>query len=386
MRRMIALLGRRDEPTDALREYCSGLAQVFGRLGVSLQLADVRWDEQGWLRALWSLWKQSRTWRGEWVLFQHTALMWSSRGFPAGVLAVLGLLRLQGHQIAVVFHDVSAPPDSAWIARLRLSFQYRIMRLAYRSANRSILTVPLSSAPWLPRDPAKAVFVPVGANLPPIAAEPSQARASGGVRTVAIFGVTGGAHIPQEVADIGFAVKWARPEIGPMRLVVLGRGSTEAESALRREFGGTDVPVSVLGLLPAEDVVRVLSSADVLLFVRGQISSRRSSAIAGIACGLPVVGYEGPETGPPVTEAGVQLVPLGDRQGLARALSHVLTSESLWQELHQRSLRAQAVHFSWDAIAARYLDALGGDRRYPARSAAHAQAEESGWVGWVNRK
>ena len=49
-----------------------------------------------------------------------------------------------------------------------------------------------------------------------------------------------------------------------------------------------------------------------LLFVRGPISSRRGSALAGIACGLPIIALERSETGPPVAGAGVVPVPQDD--------------------------------------------------------------------------
>jgi glycosyltransferase involved in cell wall biosynthesis len=150
-----------------------------------------------------------------------------------------------------------------------------------------------------------------------------------------------------------------RSEGKKLRLVVLGRGSKEAETALRQSMDGSHVSLSVLGLLPAEEVTQTLSQADVLLFVRGHISGRRGSGIAGIACGLPVVGYRGRETGFPITEAGVLLVPPGDREALAEALARVLADENLWGELHRRSKEAQRRYFSWGAIAERFLEVLG---------------------------
>jgi glycosyltransferase involved in cell wall biosynthesis len=109
----------------------------------------------------------------------------------------------------------------------------------------------------------------------------------------------------------------------------------------------------------AEDLSRTLASADVLLFVRGQISSRRGSAIAGIACGLPIVCYAGTETGWPVTEAGIVAVPLGDREALSVGLERVLVDDELRSSLAERSRRAQEQYFSWRVVAARYADALG---------------------------
>ena len=359
---MVALLGRRDEPTDGVRDYCSLLAEALRRRGVTLKLAESFWERDGWLRGLWNLQKRSRGWRGEWVLLQYTALAWSRRGFPFGVLAVLALLKARGVRTAVVFHDVRDDRPHRLLDRFRIAFQYAVMRTASRWADRSILTVPVEQVPWLNPTQTKATFIPVGANISEAGfSTKSNGRMPGTPRTVTVFGVTGGVGIAPECADIGYAVKHVSNRVGPLRLVVLGRGSEQAEPMLRREFDGTRVEVSVLGLQPAKDIERTLSEADVLLFVRGHISTRRSSAIAAIPCGLPIVGYRGPETGGPITEAGVELVVQGDREALAEALGRVLAEEDLWRELHQRNLRAYAEHFSWDAIAERYIQTMASD-------------------------
>jgi glycosyltransferase involved in cell wall biosynthesis len=172
--------------------------------------------------------------------------------------------------------------------------------------------------------------------------------------------VTGGVHIRPEVVDIGFAMKRASRTAGRLRLVVVGRGSKEAEPALRQEFLGTNISVETPGLMSAEVLSRTLAGADVQLFVRGQISSRRGSAIAGIACGLPIVCYAGPETGWPVTEAGIVAAPMGDREALSVALERVLADDELRAILAERSRRAQEQYFSWSVIADRFARALSG--------------------------
>ena len=99
--------------------------------------------------------------------------------------------------------------------------------------------------------------------------------------------------------------------------------------------------------------------ADACLFVRGAISTRRGSAIAGIACGRPVIAYRGQETAPPITEAGVVLIERGKPKDLGDALLRVSTDLSFREELSARSARAQKMFFSWDAIADRYIEAMG---------------------------
>jgi glycosyltransferase involved in cell wall biosynthesis len=105
-------------------------------------------------------------------------------------------------------------------------------------------------------------------------------------------------------------------------------------------------------------VVQKLSVCDVLLFVRGPISSRRSSAIAGISCGLPVIAYSGSETAAPITDAGVVLVSPNQPDDLNAALVQVLSNAAYRVDLAARSRAAYLAHFAWPSIAARFATIL----------------------------
>ncbi len=145
-----------------------------------------------------------------------------------------------------------------------------------------------------------------------------------------------------------------------MRLIAIGRGSAVFEGELRSAMSGSGIEISMLGLMSGEDLVRALEGAHAMLCVRAHVSSRRGSAIAGIVCGVPIVGYRGEETGFPITEAGVKLVDLRDREGLALGLAQVLSDEDYYLELRQRNLRAAQKYFSWDAIAKQFVQAMSG--------------------------
>ena len=356
-KRIVALVGRRDEPTDGVADYCAWLGGAIGRYGYEFETFRVDWLERGWRAALADLQEKAVAWRGSWVLLQYTTLAWSRRGFPLQAPGILSVLQKSGACCGVVFHDFGPFVGKRMIDHVREYCHLHVLDRLYKQAERAIFTVPLEKVSWLPVARDKAVYIPVGANCP----ETSQDSHTGpsGARTVAVYCVTGGRHMITEVKDIGHALKRATNAVGALRLIVMGRGSREAESALRMEFAGTGVDVETLGLLSPDDVSRTLERADVMLFVRGQMSSRRGSAIAGIACGLPVVGYTGPETGWPVTEAGLVSVPLGDPEALSLALERVLSDASLRRTLCQRSRRAQEQYFSWNAIAARYANTLG---------------------------
>jgi glycosyltransferase involved in cell wall biosynthesis len=203
------------------------------------------------------------------------------------------------------------------------------------------------------------VFIPVGANLPHPETAWSQNRdTADGRPVVAIFSITGNSHGQREVRAISDAVTYAAREVGPLRVVVFGRNAEVGGQDLKTALSGSNVQVTVMGVIPADQIVQLLGSSDVLLFVRGPISSRRGSAIAGIACGLPVIAQQGSETAPPITEAGVVLIPAENPADFGPALLRVLIDPAYRASLAGRSRDAQTRYFSWPAIAAQFANAL----------------------------
>jgi glycosyltransferase involved in cell wall biosynthesis len=358
-KRIIALIGRRDEPTDGVWDYCRWLGGSLVDHGYQFETIRMNWLELGWRAALAELKNNAKSWGGCWVLLQYTALAWSKQGFPTRVPSIFVTLKQMGIHCGVVFHDFHPFGGNRVVDRARSRCQQIVLRRTYAASDLAIFSAPLQKVTWLHTREPKAVFIPIGANCPAptgIVSEPQ------GQPTIAVFCVTCDHRMAKEVRDIGHAVRHASCALGPMRLVVLGRGSKEANAMLQAEFSGTDVQVDTLGLLPAAEVSHVLARSSVLLFVRGYISSRRGSAIAGIACGLPIVGYESVDTAWPLTEAGLVLVPEDDRDALSKGLLRVLSDSGLRQSLRARSREAQQHYFSWTAIARHVAAALGGAR------------------------
>jgi len=354
---MIFLLGRRDSPTDGVEDYCNLLGQSFAVRGTDVRVVRVSWATEGRLRSLRRLRQALRGQAGQWVLAQYTALSWSRRGFPVFFLLVLWLLRSCRIPIAVVFHDSSTYRGRRPVDRLRGFCQRLVMRTAYHLAGKSILTAPLDAVSWIPRRRPKAVFIPVGSNIPAVVA--CRTVGSGHPpKTIAVFGVTGDGYIGTELTDIAFVVKAAAAQIPGIRLTMLGRGSKGAESTMREILEDPAVEFSALGVLPADEVSKVLSAADVSLFVRGSLSTQRGSAIASVACGTPLVAYSGPQLPVEFDQAGVVAVSPGDREAMARATISLLTDRQMWLELHRRSRQAYKAYFSWETVAARFLQVL----------------------------
>lgn len=74
-------------------------------------------------------------------------------------------------------------------------------------------------------------------------------------------------------ADISCVLRQAVSTVASLRLVVMGRGVAEAKATLRKDLDGSGVVLSVLGVLPPEQLRRELFMADVLLCVSGHIST-----------------------------------------------------------------------------------------------------------------
>lgn len=358
--RWIALLGRRDVPTDGIADYCLFLAKGLARQEIELEQVQVPWAEIGWIGGLRRLRRESAGWRGRWVLMQYTALSWSRRGFPFGAVAVLAILRRRGVRCAIIFHEPCRQTESSarWIGQIRGACQDWAIRALYRYSNKAIFADPLGSIAWLPKNETKAAYIPIGANIP----EPPQ-RITYFLRdrkTVAVFCLSEVPNVQREVSDIYHAMNLAAANGGQFRLVLLGRGTPEAHEEIERVFQGSSVGVENLGLRSAEEVSRVLGESDAMLCVRGKLFPRRGSALAGIACGLPIIAYAGAAEGTPLAEAGVELVPYGDREALGVALARVLADERYWQQLYERNRRVHREYFSWDRIAERFRAELAG--------------------------
>ena len=363
--RLILLLGKRDTPADGVQDYCEYLAEALRRREIQTDIARVDWHSEGWVRALQKLTDQGAKWTGAWVILQYTALSWSRRGFPLGALAVLRNLRRQKLRCAAVFHESRRQGGAKWAGQVRGAFQDWVVRQIYSHVDTAIFADPLDRIEWLPPGRNHAVFIPIGANLPapPWTAELLNSQQSG-TDTVAIYCLSDPPNLHNELRDISKAIRLAAAG-RKLRVVFLGRGTAEAQDEIARAFEGTSAVISNLGIKDAKAVRDTLMSSDVMLCVRGEMNPTRGSAIAGIVCGLPIVGYGTSEKAFPISEAGVRLVPYRDSDALGTNLVEVLGDSRLRGQLGAASRAAHEKFFSWDTIADRMIQALS-DLHEPA--------------------
>ncbi len=349
-RNVLILLGRRDQPTDGVEDYSEWLGDALERRGHSVRLLRVPWYQDGWRCALRWLRGQLAAARDSWVLMQFTHLTWSRRAFPVGALGVAWAVQRCRASLGVVIHDPWGFPGSRLRDRSRHRVQRWVMARLIREADRAFTTINPAVLAWVNEaDRSRLQLLPVGSNIPPLLAV-QEGRGVPERLTVVVFGVTGGRR-QKEVSEIAGAMTRVAHELGDAHLVVLGRGSSEAELLLRRALSGTSVRLTVTGVMPPEEVSRWLGRANALLFVRGGVSSRRTTVVAAIAHGVPVIGYESIETAWPITEAGIALVPSGDVEGLSRAILHLARDPAWAATLRERSQAAYVRYFAWDRVA-----------------------------------
>jgi glycosyltransferase involved in cell wall biosynthesis len=356
----MAIMGRREEPTDGVQDYCCYLRDALANEGVNLTLTQVRWAEIGRKASRQELLKAIRGKENTFFLLQYTALSWSRRGFALPAVGILKLLKKNGAGCAVVFHDPDGYAGNRVVDRFRRGIQRYAMKRLVRLSDLAIFTLPRNKISWLSADTPNFVFIPVGANLPaPERAWKERHDSTRRKPIVVVFSLSDKPTLAKEVRQIAQAVSNAAKQLGPVEVVVLGRNSESGGAELCLALAGSGVEVRIVGVVVADEVVRVLGDSDVMLFARGPISSRRGSAIAGIACGLPVIAEAGWELAPPITEAGVLLVPEESvPEGFGPALARVLTDPPYRASLAKRSRNAQSQYFSWSVIARQFAQAL----------------------------
>jgi len=103
------------------------------------------------------------------------------------------------------------------------------------------------------------------------------------------------------------------------------------------------------GRVAYEDASRYLSLGQVAVAPKISKSEANQKILSYMACGLPTVAFDTAVNREMLDDTGM-LVPLGDRDALARALVQVLGSETLQGNLAKAARRRVEDVFSWDGV------------------------------------
>ena len=346
-----------DRPTDGIANNAAQLGSALEAKGVRVRHEQVRWAEDGWAPALRKVKAEIPTWGDPWVVVAYTPLMWSPRGLPFGILRTMRVLRRAGLRVALHLHDV-LPAEGPTVAhRARARLQSWAMAHLGRQADARLVSIDPARIPWFGRSRWPDTHLIVSGSAVPEGSGGDRSHRPGALRLV-VFGLTDRFE-SAEARELASVLSRTAASGVALSVDLVGRGSDTGGATVATLLADTGVDVTVHGLVSLEAVAEVLDRGEAMVFLRNGASSRRSSLAAGLAQGLPVVAYSGPETAPPVTDAGVVLVPLGDTERMSEELVGLSRDGNRLVELSRRSEAVYQSWFAWPAIATRLLDALG---------------------------
>ena len=224
----------------------------------------------------------------------------------------------QRDRVELIVHETFLEFSSGWKQRA-VALVHRLMTvILFRAVVRIWVTVPgwaTRLRPFLLSRRVPFQWLPVPSGVP-VVDEPALTDATrtalGGRDAVRVghFG-TYGKHVVALLRPLIRELLARDPRIV---VVLMGRGSTSFRQALVDEAPEFAPRIAATGGLPAESLSIHLRACDIMLqpFPDG-VSSRRSSAMAGIAHGVPLLTTRGNQT-EPVWEgvAGVALVDVDD--------------------------------------------------------------------------
>jgi glycosyltransferase involved in cell wall biosynthesis len=198
--------------------------------------------------------------------------------------------------------------------------------------------------------------MPVGSNITPVATTPRAARERLGLSDRLVVALFGRAH-PGRALDYAEAAIAALAEArGTRGLTVLNLG---ADAPSLDVAPGVDVRTP--GHLGADDVSLRLWASDVLLlpFTDG-VSTRRTTLMAALAHGRPVLGLRGHNTDPILGNhpEALTLTPAGDRGEFARAAVALTGDAERLRETGAAGRRLYLEHFDWPVVARSIASAL----------------------------
>jgi glycosyltransferase involved in cell wall biosynthesis len=355
MPRIAILFSAPTGDVDGIRDYCAKLADALcatggveafaylcppGRLRASLR---ARTDDLDDVDA---------------VVLQYNPFSYGPRGFAPWLPAAVWRLRLTANRptVALMVHEPYVPMRSVR-STIMGAWQRLQLRALWLAADVRMTSIEAWSSAFsriAPRGPVH--HLAVGSNLPDMRLCRSAERRSLGVDdetfVVSTFG-TG--HPSQMMGYVGRAVT-ALHRAGHS-LLVLNLGANAPR------IGGIDpaVRVETPGYLPANSVARRLAASDLFMapFVDG-VSTRRTTLMAALQHGLPVLGTDGPLTDNVLRAAtsALTLVPADRCDMFAEAARQLAVQPERLLMLGQGARALYESSFQWPVLAGKLLDAL----------------------------
>jgi glycosyltransferase involved in cell wall biosynthesis len=297
------------------------------------------------------------------ILIQYVphAFGWKAMNVPFVAWAAWRASR--GDDVRVMFHEVAFP----WVRRpLRhnvLAITNRVMAaVLIRACNRAYVSIP-GWVPLLRRLGAGGLSIawtPVPSNVPEeVSANAVAARRAEltlndpSVRLVGHFGTYG----PLVTRELGPVLRWLLGRRPDIRVVLLGAMGDRWQRELGDGRKDWHARITAPGLLPAPLIAEYLRACDLVIQPYSDgASSRRTTLMAALANGVPVVTTLGAVSEPVWADGAVAVAPISEPERLARLALELLDCPDRLAELGKAGRRLYQGQFALFHTVAALMD------------------------------
>jgi glycosyltransferase involved in cell wall biosynthesis len=345
---------RHVRPASAIDEYSRHLVRALREAGIAAGYED------GGLSGV-----LARATPPRWILLQYNPFSYGRWGFAPGLVrdAISVRRRWPRTPLVVTVHEAWVPFRD-WRSAFMGTYQRAQLRMLLQAADgvivvRETLAAELRFA---------CTQIPVASNITPIPLTPQAAREELGLEGKLVVALFGTGHPSRALDHAAAAIVALASRHGRHHVCVLSLGRDSPCVAVPPA-----VEVRTPGSLAAADVSLHLRASDVLLlpFTDG-LSTRRSTLMAGLAHGLPVVGLRGVNTDRILirhADATV-MTPCGDPDAYARAAVELEADRARLQAVGVAGRELYDRNFDWSVVARMVIAALRGSERPATRRAA----------------
>jgi glycosyltransferase involved in cell wall biosynthesis len=375
---------------DAIGEYTAHLAGTLARTcrvslltaqqnynpipGVSIQRAftldSTQFAQRQQLRGILDALKHETP---DWLILQYNAFSYGRWGFNPYLPTLLKAIKRQYPRVrcAVMAHETWPPSLNLRMAVMSSWQRWQLWQLG-RIADVMLFSIQPWSTKfqrWFPRTPVH--HLPVGSNMPPVAAERAhiereQVRRQLGIaEDTFVIGVFGQVHHSRLLDYVRAAANavyrecqtLGQPQTSPP-LQVLYIGSQGQQMARILE----GIPWIDAGRLEAEDVSRYFTAMDLFLspFKRGA-STRRTSFMVALQQGIATVSTQGIQTDDILKAYDGKAFVLADDRNVeefCQLALHLYRDRQYRESLGIAARQLYQTAFDWEVISTRLLEIL----------------------------
>jgi hypothetical protein len=357
--RITLLYCSRGRRVDGVRDHSKALTAALREAGATADLVDR--GERGWVHeradgadapiddgSLLPLLAA-----GDWVILQYSVFAFGRWGFAPWLPRLMQRLS-PTTRIAVMVHE----PFVAWgtVRQSLMSLGQRVQMRAILKRARVTLTATEAWDQQVRRwSHHPLLHLPVGSNLPDRrnSREETRARLGIGDDEIVLASLSTG-HDSGLHGHIASALRDSVRDVGRITYLNLGATAPAAPTI-------SGLNAFRPGWLTADALAEHISSADVFIapFVDGA-STRRTSIMAALQHGVPVVSTDGRHTDRVFRDpdSGVVLAPADNPAAFGRTTASLATSADLRARLAVSARKAYTAEFAWDVLARRVVAAL----------------------------